>query len=147
MQIVHDEDPASPGVGLNRVMDVLHEIFFRARHANGRCDHLALHDIPITDQAERPMSLVFEFDSPHLAGPHRDGFGNPLQRLNARHPSMAAKASKDCRQRRRRQRPTCFRLRPISSAIVVLKQPVKAAKITLARRANRFGAVVERRIV
>ncbi len=85
IQIVHDEDPPRLRVGLDRVKNVPHEIFFRACHTNGRRGHLALYYIPIADQAQRPMSRVFEFDPLHLAGLHRDRLGNTLQRLNTRH--------------------------------------------------------------
>jgi hypothetical protein len=41
--------------------------------------------IPVAEQAQRPVSLVFVFDPDRPPGLHRDRLGDPLQGLNARH--------------------------------------------------------------
>ena len=85
IQVVYDDYPTRFRVSLDCVVNVPREVFFGARSADGRRDHLSQHHVPIADQAQRPMSLVFVFDPLWLAGLHRDRRGDSLERLKARH--------------------------------------------------------------
>ena len=85
IQIVRHEHPSRVRVGLDRVKNVPQEIFFGTRRADGRSDHLSLHDVPISNQTQRAVTRVFELDSRRLAGFHRDRLGITFQGLNASH--------------------------------------------------------------
>ncbi len=85
IQVVYHEYPSRCPVDGHRVVNVPGKIFFRARRADRRCNHLPEHHVPIAGQAQRPMAFVFEFDPRGLAGPHRDGLGDSLKGLNAGH--------------------------------------------------------------
>lgn len=89
IELVGDENPFRWGIGLDGLGNVVDEIHFGARVANGRSHLLARGDFVIGDQALRPVADVFVFvprTASRLSG-HSGlrGFGRrgAFQRLNA----------------------------------------------------------------
>ncbi len=59
VQVIHDEDPACLWIGLDRVLNVPGEVLFGACDADRGRDHLPQRDMPVADQAQRAIPLVF----------------------------------------------------------------------------------------
>ena len=79
VELIGDEDPAVRRGRRDRLCDVCHKVFFRARGPNARRDLLAGGDLEVGDQAWRAVANIFVFLAlapAFLPGPARlHGFG------------------------------------------------------------------------
>src|SRR5699024_5919128 len=82
VQLVGHKYPRSLGIGLDGCSNVLDEVFFGTRFAQGRGDDLAGRHFEVRDQALRSMPDVLELAPLRESGARRSGRMLSLKRLH-----------------------------------------------------------------
>ena len=85
IEVIADEDPSGLGIGLDALSNVGSEISLRAGGSNAGCHDLSGRHLQISDQAQGPMALVFEFLAFDVTGQHGEGRMKTLQGLDTGH--------------------------------------------------------------
>lgn len=83
VQVVRDENPARLRIRRNDPLNVPRKILLRPGRIQQRRDDSAASDVPISEQACRPVTLVFIFDSLRFSWLHRLVRSDSFQGLNA----------------------------------------------------------------